>query len=194
MRSLSQRRCRPAMPIIATTVRRAVKVGVAKARRELRQGLDQILKQADDILPPGAKYVTFSSSSTVDAVLEAVGAKLVKDFPADVALVGADVLYPNGDFVNAKGTAEFVKKARKARCGVFAVASILKRVRKEVPIKAGFERVNGKLVHAVLTEKGLVYPSLEAVAGVDPTWLDRGALAPDGGLGRCHPHHVKLRS
>ena len=27
------------------------------------------------------------------------------------------------------------------------------------------------------------------LAGVEPSWLDRGALNPLGGRGLCHPHH-----
>ena len=180
---------RPAMPVIAAAVRRAQKVGVARARRELRESTDRIVLQAVRVLPPGARYIVWSSSGTVDAVLKAVKAKRVKSFPADVALVGADAVYPNGDFVNARGTADFIRKAREARCGTFAVASSFKRVKKAVPLEAGFERVNGRLVHAILTETGLVYPPSVVIPGIDPTWIDRGALNPHGGQGRCHPHH-----
>ena len=179
------------MPVIAAVVRRAQKVGAARARRELRESTRKIVGQALEILPPGARYVVWSASGTVDAILKAVKANRVKTFPADVALVGADAVYPNGDFVNARGTADFVRRAREARCGTFAVASAFKRVTREVPLEAGFERVNGRLVHAVLTESGLVYPQLAAVPGVDPTWMDRGALNPHGSQGRCHPHHVR---
>lgn len=182
-------RLRPGMPLIGEAVRRALKVGVPAARRQLRAGLPRILKHAVDLLPPGGRYVVFGASGTVEAVLRAVKATRVKTFPADVALVGADAIYTNGDFVNARGTADFVRKAREARCGVFAVASEIKRIPAEIPLEKGFERVPGKLIHALLTEKGLTYPPLMAVAGVDPTWLDRGALDGKGGLGRCHPHH-----
>lgn len=192
-RSLSGRlrKARPAMPLIAAVVRRAEKGGVARARRDLRAATAGILRHAKQLLPPGARYAVYGGSGTVEAVLRAVKAVRVRDLKADVALVGADAVYPDGDFVNAKGTEAFVRRARAARCGVFAVASTLKRVRREVPLEPGFERVNGKLVHAVLTETGLVYPPLAAVAGIDPTWIDRGALNPEGGRGRCHPHHGK---
>jgi translation initiation factor 2B subunit (eIF-2B alpha/beta/delta family) len=175
---------RPGMPLIAAVVRLAQRRGVAAARRELQASIAKIARQAEDILPPGGRFVVFGGSGTVAAVVRAV-----KEFRADVALVGADALLPGGDFVNARGTEAFLRKARAARCGVFAVASELKRVEEAPPLERGFERVNGKIVHAVLTETGLHYPPLEAVAGVDPTWLDRGALNPDGGRGRCHPHH-----
>lgn len=182
-------RARPSMPLLAAVVRKAKAAGVAAARRELQAATAKILEQAVDILPPGGKYVVFGTSGTVEAVLKAVGAKLTQEMRADVALVGADALLPGGDVVAAKGTTAFVKAAREGRCGTFAVASELKRVKKDVAIEPGFERVNGKLLHAVLTEKGLVYPPIASLPGVDQSWLDRGALNPNGGIGRCHPHH-----
>jgi translation initiation factor 2B subunit (eIF-2B alpha/beta/delta family) len=108
-----------------------------------------------------------------------------------VGLVGADALFPDGDFVNAKGTADFLRRVRRSGAGVFAVASELKRARGDIPLERGFERVPGRLVHAILTERGLVYPPMGTLAGVDPTWLDRGALNPEGGRGQCHPHHAR---
>ena len=180
---------RPGMPLIAAVVRLAERRGVAAARQELRASLAKILRQAEDVLPPGGRFAVFGSSGTVGAVVRAVKGRIVKGFEADVALVGADALLPGGDFVNARGTEAFLRKARAARLGVFAVASELKRVETLPPLEKGFERVNGKIVHAILTESGLQYPPLAAVAGIDPTWLDRGALDPGGGRGRCHPHH-----
>jgi translation initiation factor 2B subunit (eIF-2B alpha/beta/delta family) len=180
---------RPGLPLIGAVVRRALRRGVAAVRRELRQRQARILETAREILPPGARYVVFGGSGTAEAVVRAVGGRRVDGFPADVALVGADALYPGGDFVSARGTAAFVRRAREARCGVFVVASDLKRVRKEVPPEPGLERVNGRLVHAILTETGLHYPPSAAVPGVDPSWIDRGALDPFAGRGRCHPHH-----
>jgi translation initiation factor 2B subunit (eIF-2B alpha/beta/delta family) len=180
---------RPSMPLVGAAVRLAMRLGVPAARRELRASLAAILRQAREVLPPGGRFRVFGASGTVLAAVKAVKGRVVEDGPADVALVGADALLPDGDFVNAKGTEAFVRKARAERCGVFAVASELKRVKTAPPLEKGFERVNGKLVHAILTEKGLRYPPLEARAGVDPTWLDRGALDPEGGRGRCHPHH-----
>lgn len=182
---------RPSMPLIAAMARRAKTSGVAAARRELRAATSKILKRAVDILPPGGRYRVFGTSGTVEAVLKAVGAKLTEDERADVALVGADALLPGGDFVAGKGTEAFVRAARAARCGTFVVATELKRVKKDVELEPGFERVNGKIVHAALTEKGLVYPEIAAVAGVDQSWMDRGALNPHGGIGRCHPHHAR---
>ena len=180
---------RPSMPLIAAVVRLAMRKGVAAARRELRSSLARIVRQAEDVLPPGGRFVVFGSSGTVLSVVKAVKGRIVPGFPADVALVGADALLPGGDFVNAKGSSAFIRRARAASCGVFAVASELKRVKEMPALEKGFERVDGKLVHAILTERGLEYPPLAAVAGVDPTWLDRGALDPGGGSGRCHPHH-----
>lgn len=180
---------RPSMPLVGAVVRLALRRGVPAARRELRSSLARILRQAEDVLPPGGRFILFGSSGTVRAAVAAAKGRIVRTFPADVALVGADALLPGGDFVNARGTEAFLRKARAARCGVFAVASELKRVLEAPPLERGFERVNGKVVHAVLTETGLHYPPLEAVAGIDPTWLDRGALDPGGGRGRCHPHH-----
>jgi hypothetical protein len=182
---------RPSMPLIAAVVRKAKKAGVAAARRELRASTAKILEKAVDVLPPGGRYRVFGGSGTVDAVLKAVGAKLTDEERADVALVGADALLPGGDFVAGKGTEDFVRRARAGRCGTFVVATELKRVKGEVPLEPGFERVNGKLVHAALTERGLVYPPLAAVPGVDQSWMDRGALNPHGGIGRCHPHHAR---
>ena len=182
---------RPSMPLIAAVVRKAKKAGVGAARRELKKATEKIVAQAVDILPPGGRYRVFGISGTVEAVLKAVGAKLTDEERADVALVGADALMPNGDFVAGKGTSEFVRSARAGQCGTFVVATELKRVKADVPLEKGFERVNGKLVHAALTEKGLVFPPLAAIPGVDQSWLDRGALNPHGGIGRCHPHHAR---
>jgi translation initiation factor 2B subunit (eIF-2B alpha/beta/delta family) len=182
---------RPSMPLIAAAVRKAKASGVAAARRELKKATDKIVERAIDILPPGGRYRVFGTSGTVEAVLKAVGAKLTDEERADVALVGADALLPGGDFVAAKGTSDFVRSARVGRCGTFVVATELKRVKGDVPLERGFERVNGKMVHAALTEKGLVFPPLPAVPGVEPSWLDRGALNPHGGIGRCHPHHAR---
>ena len=182
---------RPSMPLIAAVVRRARKAGVAAARRELKAGTQKIVEHAVDLLPPGGRYVVFGTSGTVEAVLKAVGAKLTTELRADVALVGADALLPGGDILAAKGTSDFVKAARQGRCGTFAVATELKRVAEDLRPARGVERVNGKILHAVLTEKGLVYPPIPAVPGVDQSWLDRGALNPNGGIGRCHPHHAR---
>lgn len=180
---------RPSQPLVASVVRRALRSGVPAARRLLSGALARILKHADDLLPPGGRYAAFGSSATVDAVIRAVKGRQAEGLEADVALVGAVAVLPNGDFVNLKGTADFVRRARGARCGVFAVALDLKRADEAPPLDRGFERVDGRLVHAVLSETGLHYPPIAAVAGVDPSWLDRGALDPLGGRGRCHPHH-----
>jgi translation initiation factor 2B subunit (eIF-2B alpha/beta/delta family) len=180
---------RPEMPLLAAVVRLARRKGAAAARRELARREEEILARAREILPPGARYALFGSSGTAERVLRAVRGRKVGALPADVGLVGADALLPGGDFVNARGTADFLRRVRRAGAGVFAVATELKRVRGEVPIGPGFERVPGRLVHAVLTEKGLTWPPLGTLAGVMPTWTDRGALNPLGGEGRCHPHH-----
>lgn len=180
---------RPGLPFIAAVVRLAQRKGVAAARRELKTSLERLLERARDILPPGGRYIRFGESGTVDAVLKAVGAKPPGDARPDVALVGADVLLPGGDFINVEGTGDFLRKARELRAGVFAVATELKRVRKKSRIDKGFELVPGRLVHAILTEKGLHYPPMGTLSGVEPTWLDRGALNPFGGKGMCHPHH-----
>jgi len=181
---------RPGMPLIANVVRLAQKKGVATARKALRSSLDQILERTKDILPPGGRYVSYGHSGTVEAVLKAVHAQTPgKDQRPDVALVGADALLPGADFVNAEGTADFLRKAREQRAGVFVIASELKRVKKAAPLESGFEVVPGRLVHAILTEKGLEYPPMGTLAGGEPTWLDRGALNPMGGRGICHPHH-----
>ena len=182
-------KARPSMPIIANVVRLAQRKGVAAARRALRSSLDQILEKTKDILPPGGRYISFGSSATVEAVLRAVGAQEPGQARPDVALVGADALLPGCDFVNAKGTGDFLRRAREQRAGVFVIASELKRVKKAPPLEPGFELVPGRLVHAILTEKGLEYPPMGTLAGVEPTWLDRGALNPLGGRGICHPHH-----
>ena len=180
---------RPGLPFIAAVVRFAQKKGVAAARRELQTSLDRLLERARDIFPPGGRYIRFGESGTVDAVLRVVGAKPAGEARPDVALVGADALLPGGDFINVAGTADFLRKAREQRAGVFAVATELKRVKAKPPFDKGFELVPGRLVHAVLTEKGLHYPPMGTLKGVEPTWLDRGALNPFGGKGMCHPHH-----
>lgn len=182
-------KARPGMPYLGAVVRLAQKGGVAAARRALAGSLEKLLKQAEDILPPGGRYAAFGASGTIEAVIRAVGGKRAEGREADVALVGADALLPGGDFVNAAGTADFIRRAREARNGVFVVATELKRVKTAPILERGFEVVSGKLAHAVLTETGLHYPPLAAVAGVDPSWVDRGALSPGGGTGRCHPHH-----
>jgi hypothetical protein len=180
---------RPGLPLLAAIVRLAQKNGVAAARRELKTALERILERTKDILPPGGRYVSFGESGTVEAVLRAVGAKDPGEGRPDVALVGADALLPGGDFVNAKGTGDFLRRAREQRAGVFVVATELKRVKKAPPIDPGFELVPARLVHAILTETGLHYPPMGTLAGVEPTWMDRGALNPLGGKGMCHPHH-----
>lgn len=180
---------RPGLPFIANVVRLAGKKGVAAARRELKTALERLLERTKDILPPGARYVSYGESGTVEMVLRAVGAREAGEARPDVALVGSDALLPGGDFVNAKGTADFLRRAREQRAGVFVVATELKRARKAPPLDPGFEIVPGRLIHAVLTEKGLDYPPMGTLAGVEPTWLDRGALNPMGGRGMCHPHH-----
>ena len=182
-------KARPAMPLIANVVRLAQKKGVAAARRALRTSLERILDRTKDILPPGGRYITFGSSGTVEAVLRAVGAQEAGKARPDVALVGADALLPGCDFINAKGTADFLRRAREQRAGVFVIATELKRVKKVPPLEPGFELVPGRLIHGLLTETGLEYPPMGTLAGVEPTWLDRGALNPLGGRGICHPHH-----
>jgi hypothetical protein len=180
---------RPGLPLLAALVKLARKKGVAAARRELNSSLDRILERARDIFPPGGRYIKFGETGTVDAVLKAVGARDPgKDRP-DVALVGADILLAGGDFVNVEGTGAFLRKARELRAGVFCVATDLKRIKGKPHIDKGFELVPGRLVHAILTETGLHYPPMGTLGGVEPTWLDRGALNPLGGRGICHPHH-----
>jgi translation initiation factor 2B subunit (eIF-2B alpha/beta/delta family) len=184
------KKARPGMPFMDAVVRLALQKGVAAARRDLQSRLSRLLVRTRDILPPGARYIVFGSSGTVQAVLREVGAKVVEEVPADVGLVGADALLPDGDFVNVEGTSDFLRRVRRARAGVFVVATELKRVGKAPPLDPGFERVPARLVHAILTETGLHYPPMGTLAGVDPTWLDRGALNPGGGEGKCHPHHA----
>jgi hypothetical protein len=180
---------RPGMPLIAAVVRLAKKKGVAGARRELKAALDRLLEKVEDVLPPGARYATFGHSGTVEIVLKAVGAREAGEARPDVALVGADALLPDGDFVNAKGTADFLRRVREQRAGVFVVATELKRVPKAPPLESGFEIVPARLIHGILTDNGLQYPPMGTLAGVEPSWLDRGALNPMGGRGLCHPHH-----
>ena len=149
---------RPDLPFIAAVVRFAGKKGVAAARRELKTSLGRLLERARDILPRGGRYIRFGTSGTVDAVLKAVGAKPPGDARPDVALVGADVLLPGGDFINVKGTGDFLRKAGEQGAGVYVVATELKRARTKPRIHKGFELIPGRLVHAILTEKGLHYP------------------------------------
>ncbi|HVR83236.1 MAG TPA: hypothetical protein VMU54_02925 [Planctomycetota bacterium] len=180
---------RPGMPLIAAVVRLARKRGVAGSRREMKARLDRLLDRIGEVLPPGGRYATFGHSGTVEIILKAVGARAPGKARPDVALVGADALLPGGDFVNAKGTADFLRGVREQRAGVFVVATELKRVTKAPPLEPGFEVVPARLVHAILTDTGLHYPPMGTLAGVEPTWLDRGALNPMGGRGLCHPHH-----
>lgn len=180
---------RPGMPLIAAVVKLAKRKGVAAARRELQASLRRLLERLEDILPPGARYASFGASGTVAAVLQAVKAKDPGKERPDVALVGADALLPEGNFINAKGTADFLRRVREQRAGVFVVATELKRVPKPPPLEPGFEIVPGRLVHGILTDAGLQYPPMGTLAGVEPSWLDRGALNPMGGRGLCHPHH-----
>jgi translation initiation factor 2B subunit (eIF-2B alpha/beta/delta family) len=181
---------RPSMPLLAAAVRMAEARGVAAARRELRGREERLLERAREVLPPGGRYCVFGRSGTVEAAVRAVGGRIVRDLPADVGLVGADALLPDGDFVNAEGTGAFLRRCRReGKCGVFAVAVTLKRVSGAPVLEKGFELVPGRVVHAVLTEEGLVYPPMGRLAGVDPSWMDRGRLDPRGGAGRCHPHH-----
>ncbi|HLY08286.1 MAG TPA: hypothetical protein VKW04_03165 [Planctomycetota bacterium] len=180
---------RPGMPLIAAVVRLARRKGVSAARRDMKARRIRLLDRIKDVLPPGGRYATFGRSGTVEAILKAVGAREPGKARPDVALVGADALLPNGDFVNAKGTSTFLRKVRGQRAGVFVVATELKRVVQAPPVEPGFEIVPARLVHAILTETGLHYPPMGTLAGVEPSWLDRGALNPLGGRGLCHPHH-----
>jgi translation initiation factor 2B subunit (eIF-2B alpha/beta/delta family) len=183
---------RPEMPLIATVIRRALRRGVAATRRELRSATGRVVRASREVLPTGARYLVFGASQTVEAVLQSARARVVRKLPADVALVGADALLPGGDFVNARGTADFLRHARaEGRCGTFVVASELKRITTEPPRARGFERVPGRLVHALLTEKGLQYPPMGVFPVSEPSWLERGALDVEGGRGLCHPHHSR---
>ena len=146
---------RPGLPFIANVVRFAQRKGIAAARRELKTSLGRLLERAKDTLPAGGRYLRFGESGTVDAVLKAVKALPAGDGRPDVALVGADVLLPGGDFVNVAGTADFLRKAREQGAQVFAVATELKRMRKKPHIDKGFELVPARVVDAILTEKGL---------------------------------------
>ena len=183
---------RPGIPLIAAVVRRALRRGVAATRRELRSSVGRVVRASREVLPAAARYIVFGGSGTVEAVLRAVRARVVRALPADVGLVGADALLPGGDFINLKGTGEFLRQVRgQGRCGVFAVASELKRVPKAPDLERGFEVVPGRLVHALLTEKGLVYSPMGTFPTREPSWLDRGALDVEGGHGHCHPHHQR---
>jgi hypothetical protein len=180
---------RPAMPLIAAVVGLARKEGAAPALRALERAEAGLLKQAEDVLPPGARYRVYGGSGTVAVAVRHVGGRVVESGPCDVGLVGADALLPDGDFVNAKGTSDFLREVRGLRAGCFAVAVELKRV-EEVPVLGrGLERVPARLVHAVLTEAGLRYPPMGTLAGPVPTWVDRGGLEHGGSQGLCHPHH-----
>jgi translation initiation factor 2B subunit (eIF-2B alpha/beta/delta family) len=181
---------RPEMPLIARVVRRALRRGVGATRRDLRTATGRLVRASREILPSGARYLVFGSSGTVEAVLRAARARVVRKLPADVALVGADALLPGGDFVNARGTADFLRHARaEGRCGAFVVASELKRVAAAPPRARGFEVVPGRLVHAILTETGLHYPPMGVFPVSEPSWMERGALDLERGRGLCHPHH-----
>jgi len=183
---------RPEMPLIAAVVRRALRRGVAAARKELRSATSRVVRASREVLPVGARYLVFGASGTVEAVLRAARAKVVRKLPADVALVGADALLPGGDFVNVRGSAAFLRHARaEGRCGTFAVASELKRTAQAPPAARGFEIVPGRLVHAVLTEKGLQYPPMGVFPVSEPSWMERGALDLERGRGLCHPHHER---
>lgn len=175
-----------AMPVIDAVVRLAMRRGVAFARRRLRKALGGLVRQARRILPDRGTFATFGSSGTIDAVVEALGVR-VRPLPADVALVGADALLPDGAFVNQRGTAAFVAKARRAGAAVFVVATTLKRT-KGARIERGFELVPGHLVHGTITERGLSTPDHIAPPGPEPMWMSRGpvGLVQRGG---CHPHH-----
>lgn len=169
-------KARPGMPLIAAVVRLAKKKGVAGARKELRKSLDRLLERVQHVLPPGVRYATFGHSGTVDLVLRAVRARKAGEGRPDIALVGADGLLPNGDFINAKGTADFLRRVREQRAVVLVVATELKRIFKAPRLEPGFEIVPGRLVHAILTEKGLHCPPMAVLAGPEPFGLDRGAL------------------
>jgi translation initiation factor 2B subunit (eIF-2B alpha/beta/delta family) len=181
---------RPEMPLLAAVVRLAQDEGEAAARKRLDRSIGKLAERAEEVLPPGARYRIFGSSGTVaDLVARAGGVVVGDDERCDVALVGADALLPDGDFVNSKGTADFLRRAREVRAGCFAAAIELKRVPSIGRLRAAFERVPGRLVHAVLTETGLHYPPMGTLGGVEPSWVDRGGLEPHGSIGRCHPHH-----
>lgn len=183
---------RPEMPLIATVVRRALRKGLAATRRELRSATSRVVRASREVLPTGARYLVFGGSGTVEAVLRAVRGKAVSGLPADVALLGADALLPGGDFTGARGSAAFLRHARaEGRCGAFVVASELKRTTKAPPPARGFELVPGRLVHAVLTEKGLHYPPMGVFPVSEPSWMERGALDIERGRGLCHPHHER---
>ena len=167
---------RPGMPLIAAVVRLAKRKGVAGARRELQASRKRLLERTEDVLPPGARYASFGGSGTVAAILQAVKAGDPGKKRPDLALVGADALLPDGSFVNAKGTADFLRRVRKQGAAVFVVATELKRVSKPPPLEPGFEIVPGRLVHGILTDAGLKYPPMGAPAGGGPIGLGRLAL------------------
>lgn len=180
---------RPSMPMIAGTVRMAMRGGIPFARRKVKENLRGIVAQAREHLPSRARYLSFDSSGTIEAVLRALRGVRVEAPPADVALLGADALYENGDFVNLTGSGEFALRARKSGAAVIVVASSYKRVARPVPLEPGFELVPGHFVHAILTEAGMSYPGPGTYAGRDPAWLLRGNLE----AGRDVRHRHVLR-
>jgi len=179
---------RPGMPLIAAVVMLAKRKGVAGARRALRASLRRLLERAEDVLPPGARYASYGVSGTVSAILQVLKAKDPGKKRPDVALVGADALLPDGDFINAVGTADFLRRVRQQRAGVFVVATELKRVSRPPPLEPGFEIVPARLVHGILTDAGLRYPRMGTLAGVGPSRPDRGALNHMGGNWLRHPN------
>jgi translation initiation factor 2B subunit (eIF-2B alpha/beta/delta family) len=178
---------RPGMPLIAAVVRLAKHKGVAGARRELQASRKRLLERVEDVLPPGARYASFGGSGTVAAILRTVQARDPGKKRPDVALVGADALLPDGSFVNAKGTADFLRRVRKRRAVVLVVATELKRVSKPPPLEPGFEIVPGRLVHGILTDAGLQYPPAGAPAGMEPTGLGHGDINSLGVSGLRRP-------
>lgn len=164
---------RPGMPLIAAVVRLAKRKGVPGARRELQASIRRLLKRADEVLSPGRRYVTFGGSGTVAAILQAVRARESGRKRPDIALVGADALLPEGDFVNAQGTAGFLRRVRKQGAGVLVVATELKRVTQAPPLERGFELVPGRLVDGILTDAGLSVPGRGEFNLMGSKWLRR---------------------
>jgi translation initiation factor eIF-2B subunit delta len=75
---------------------------------------------------------------------------------ADLALVGADTVLPDGSVVNGEPTLALARAAARAQIPFYVVADSFKWAEREVPLEEGFERIPAELVSVIITEAGPV--------------------------------------
>ncbi|MGB9885434.1 MAG: NUDIX domain-containing protein [Moorellales bacterium] len=71
---------------------------------------------------------------------------------ADLVLVGADAILPDGSVVNGSPSLSLARAAAAAGVPFLVVADRFKRAAGEVPLEEGFERIPAELIRGIVTE------------------------------------------